>query len=246
MKRDVLVIAHRGASDFLPDNTLESFDQAILEKADMLELDVRQTADGQLVLFHDWYMKRPANNSHTPAISRPVSHALFEQLQSACEERGIILATLEEILARYGNRININIELKAGGYEKKVVEMVRKYGLGGSVVLSSFFPWVIMKLKDIDSSIRTGWIVGQEQVVSANRLARAILSFVFGKVKADSAHFHYEIITPEIIHRYHSRDIPVYAWTVNDTDVMSHLIKLGVDGIITNKPGQLNSIINER
>ena len=53
MKHDVLVIAHRGASDLLPDNTLESFDRAILEKADMLELDVRKTADGELVLFHD-------------------------------------------------------------------------------------------------------------------------------------------------------------------------------------------------
>lgn len=244
MKHDVLVIAHRGASDLLPDNTLESFDRAILEQADMLELDVRKTADGELVLFHDWHIKPPSKNNHAPVLTRPVSHARFDMIQNSCEACGYQPATLPEVLARYGNRININIELKAGGYEQNVIDLVNRYGIADQVVLSSFFPWVIMKLKDIDSSIKTGWIVGQEQVIRANRLARAILSFIFRKVKADSAHFHYEIITPEIIQRFHDRGIPIYAWTVNDDYIMSQLVKLGVDGIITNKPGRLHSLLN--
>jgi glycerophosphoryl diester phosphodiesterase len=244
MKHDVLVIAHRGASDLLPDNTIESFDRALVEKADMLELDVRKTSDGQLVLYHDWYMKPVDNSYRNQGFSKPASHASYSQLYDCCLNDGFQLAILEDVLARYGGKISINIELKAGGYEKEVVDLVHKYDLAGSVVLSSFFPWVIMKLKDIDSEIKTGWIVGQEQVLSVNRLARTILGFIFKKVKAHSAHFHYEIITPEIIYKFHRWEVPIYAWTVNDIDIMKHLIELGVDGIITNKPGQLYSILN--
>jgi len=246
MRRDVLVIAHRGASDLLPDNTIESFDQALLEKADMLELDVRKTSDGRLVLYHDWYMKLSGNSYQTHGLSRPASHASYSQLYDCCFKSGFQLALLENVLDRYGDKISINIELKAGGYEKDVIDLVHKYDLSENVVLSSFFPWVIMKLKDIDSRIKTGWIVGQEQVLSANRLARAILGFIFKKVKADSAHFHYEIITPEIIQKFHKWGVPIYAWTVNDIEIMNLLIGLGIDGIITNKPGSLCSILTDK
>jgi len=246
MKHDTLVIAHRGASDLLPDNTIESFDRALLEKADMLELDVRKTADGQLVLYHDWHMRLTGNSYRMQGLSRPASHASYHQLYDCCLKNGYQLALLEDVLARYRDKISINIELKAGGYEKEVVDLVHRYDLSESVVLSSFFPWVIMKLKHLDSRIKTGWIVGQEQVLSANRLARAILGFIFKKVKADSAHFHYEIITPEIIQKFHSWEVPIYAWTVNDIDMMNHLLRLDVDGIITNKPGQLYSILKDK
>jgi len=246
MKHKILIIAHRGASDLLPDNTIESFDQALLDKADMLELDVRKTSDGHLVLYHDWYMRLAGNSYRLQGLSRPASHASFNQLYDCCQSKGFQLTTLDEVLARYGTKIIINIELKAGGYEKEVINFVRKYDLTESVVLSSFFPWVIMKIKDIDSRIKTGWIVGQEQILSANKLARAILGFIFKKVKADSAHFQYEIITPEIIQKFHERDIPIYTWTVNDSTIMNQLIGLGVDGIITNKPGQLYSIFREK
>ena len=103
-----------------------------------------------------------------------------------------------------------------------------------------------MKLKDIDSSIRSGWIVGQEQVLKVNRLARVMLGWFFKKIKADSAHLHYEIVTPEVLNRFHDQHMPVYAWTVNDPEIMSHLIEIGADGIITNKPGRLNAIKDGR
>jgi glycerophosphoryl diester phosphodiesterase len=244
MDKKLLVIAHRGASDFLPDNTILSFDRATVERADMIELDVRKTADGRLVLYHDWYMRYPCNANKGPGISRMVSHSRYKQLQRCCEESGFQLATLDEVLERYGGRIAINIELKAGGYEQEVIDLIHKYALNGSVVLSSFIPWVIKKLKDIDGSIKTGWIVGQEQIIKANYLVRALMVWLFGKLDADSAHLHYEMVTPEILERFHSRNTPVYAWTVNDLKIMKNLIDIGVDGIITNKPGKLHAVLN--
>lgn len=244
MKRDILNIAHRGASAFLPDNTIESFDQALIEKADMIEMDVRKTADGGIVLFHDWYVKPYRINPLDFSVTRPVSHISFKELSDFCEIEGFRLTSLDEVLQRFGGRIDMNIELKAGGYEYEVLNLVKKYNLTGHVVLSSFFPWIIKKLKDIDNNIKTGWIAGQEQVVYLNRLARPWVEPVFNITGADSVHLHYEIITSGLVRRFQSRSVPVYVWTVDDINIMRRLMGLNVDGIITNKPGQLYSLLN--
>jgi glycerophosphoryl diester phosphodiesterase len=246
MKPDVLNIAHRGASEHLPDNTIASFDQALLENADMIEFDIRKTADGEIVLFHDWYAGINFNEKPNLNYPRLVSHLAFKDLAHFCENNGFRLATLSEVLNRYGNRIDLNIELKAGGYEKEVVDLLYKFNMNGRVVLSSFFPWVIKKIKDIDPKIKTGWIIGQEQVILLNRLARPMVSLLFKNLQAESAHLHYEIITPAIIQHFHSRRIPIYAWTVNEIGIMQMLIKMGIDGIITNRPGTLDSVLNEK
>lgn len=69
MNKNILVIAHRGASAHLPDNTIDSFDQALVEKADMIEMDVRQTADGYLVMYHDRYI--PSTGGSMPEAGVP-------------------------------------------------------------------------------------------------------------------------------------------------------------------------------
>lgn len=229
---------------FLPDNTVDSFNQALIEKADMIEMDVRKTADGKIVLFHDWYVKPYRINPLNFSVTRPVSHISFKELSDFCEVEGFRLVSLEEVLQRFGGQIEMNIELKAGGYEYEVLNVVKKYDLTEHVVFSSFFPWVIKKLKDIDNDIKAGWIVGQEQVVYLNRLARLWIEPVFKITGADSIHLQYEIITPGVLQRFQSHNVPVYVWTVNDTNIMRRLIGLSVDGIITNMPGQLYSLLN--
>ncbi|OQX91678.1 MAG: hypothetical protein B6D58_06845 [candidate division Zixibacteria bacterium 4484_95] len=246
MKKNVLNIAHRGASAFLPDNTIESFKQALVEKADMIELDIRKTADGEIVLFHDWYVKPDRFGSSDFSITRPVSHISFKELSEFCEMKGFGLASLKEILQQFGGYIDINIELKAGGYEYEVLDLVKKYNLKDSILISSFFPWVIKKVKDIDRDIKTGWIAGQEQIIYLNRLVRPWIRLLFKMTGADTVHLHSEIVTAEVIRRFHFYNIPVYAWTVDNISAMHWLIELDVDGIITNRPGQLYSLLNDK
>ncbi|MCD6162058.1 MAG: glycerophosphodiester phosphodiesterase [candidate division Zixibacteria bacterium] len=245
MANQVLNIAHRGASEYLPDNTLESFDRALAENADMIELDVRKTIDGKLVLFHDWTVNIPSAGSPDTNIPKLVSHASSTKLQESCQRNGYRLAMLDETLEHFGGRLDINIELKAGGYEKDVVDLVNEFGLVDSVIISSFFPWIIKKIKNYDNRFKAGWIIGQEQVILLNRLARPIVSLLFDKIEADSAHFHYEIITPAVIKHFHLRQIPIFAWTVNNEHIFSYLIDMGVDGIITDRPGVLHSILQK-
>jgi glycerophosphoryl diester phosphodiesterase len=237
MQNQVLVIGHRGASAYLPDNTIESFQQALIDKADMIELDVRRSVDGELVLYHDWYVQSEFG------ISKPAALATSEEIGRFCLSRGIKLATLDEVLSNFAGKIKINIELKAGGYEIDVLNAVYKYGIAADIVMSSFFPWVILKLKDLDSNIKTGWIVGQEQVLFLNRFGGPPVEMLFKYMKAESIHLHYKIITKRLVKTFHSRGVPVYAWTVDDIALTKKLIQMGVDGLITNKPGQLHNLL---
>jgi glycerophosphoryl diester phosphodiesterase len=246
MANQILNIAHRGASASLPDNTLLSFDRAISENADMIELDVRKTSDNKLVLFHDWTISSYSHSSSEINIPKLVSHTNSEELHNHCQNTGFELAFLDEVLERFGNQVDINIELKAGGYEKEIVDMVNKYDLANRVIFSSFFPWIIKKIKNYDKRLKAGWIIGQEQVILLNRLARPIVSMLFNKMEADSAHLHYEIITPAVISHFHLKHIPIFAWTVNSGSVFDYLIEIGVDGIITDQPGVLRSILEKK
>lgn len=233
-----LVVGHRGASSFKPDNTMASFRQAIADGADMIELDVRKTIDGELVLYHDWYLDSDFG------VSKPAATATFDELSAYCLTRGILLTTLDEVLGEFADKIPLNIELKAGGYEQDVLDAIGRYKMADGFLLSSFFPWVILKLKSLNSRIKTGWIVGQEQVLFLNQFGGPPVEWLFGLMKAESAHLHYKIITAGLIKHFHSKGISVQAWTVDDLDITNRLISGGIDAIITNKPGQLRAFLN--
>jgi glycerophosphoryl diester phosphodiesterase len=238
MSKIPLVIGHRGASAFLPDNTLESFRRAVADGADMIELDVRKTADGELALYHDWYLDSEFG------VSKPAALSTFDELAAYCLTRGIHLATLDEVLSEFSAKIPLNIELKAGGYEQDVLDTLGRYKMSAGFVLSSFFPWVILKLKSLDSHVKTGWIVGQEQVLFLNQFGGPPVELLFGLMKAESVHLHYKIITAGLVKYFHARGFSVQAWTVDDLDITKKLIDYGIDGIITNKPGQLRAFLS--
>jgi glycerophosphoryl diester phosphodiesterase len=238
MVKKVLVIGHRGASAYLPDNTIESFRRAVIDGADMIELDVRKTADGELVLYHDWYLDTAFG------VSKPAALATYKELSEYCRDRGFQITRLDEVLSEFSEKIALNIELKAGGYEQDVLDTLSRYNMSAGVVLSSFFPWVILKLKSIDNKIKTGWIVGQEQVLFLNQFGGPFVEMFFGLMKAESVHLHYKIITASLVRHFHDRGFSVHAWTVDDIDLINKLIEIDIDGIITNKPGQLRALLD--
>lgn len=240
MQNNITIVGHRGASAYLPDNTIESLEQAFREKADMVEFDVRQTRDGELVLFHDW------NITTGEGLALPVASVDYGELKRQCKAEGFELARLEDVLILFGGKLKLNIELKAGGYEEATVEMVARYVDPEEVVFSSFFPWVILKLKHLDRTLRTGWIIGQEQVLFMNRLGAPFVGNLFKLCRADAAHLHYNIITRRLIDKLSHQGVPVYAWTIDDFRIASHLVEIGVEGIITNRPGDLKAYLQAR
>lgn len=231
-----LNIGHRGACAYAPENTAASIEEAISRSADMVEFDLRQTADGVIVLFHD---RTVATRSGRPV---PVSRISFSDLSDIARAAGYRLSTFEEILQGFGPRIPLDIEIKIRGFEEKIIHLLKKYPPAFEPVISSFVPGVIERIKRLDPSIKTGLVLGYSKIPQLNIFARPVVSRLISKTGVDSVHLHRSLASKHILQKLFALGARVYIWTVNDPDEMVRLLKTGVDGIVTDTPDVLYEI----
>ena len=218
-----LIAGHRGARGLAPENTIEAFEKAIELGADMVEFDVRRTADGTLVIHHD----------------EDISGTLLQDLscKQLLELKDVRVPTLEEVLRLCAGRIAVDIELKETGCEEAVLKLVSEHANTDEVIITSFIDSVVARIKEIDSSVRTGLLVGPN-------LPNPLCAILFGpfplrrcaKVGADVVVPHFSLLRFGFLQRARKRGYPVYVWTVNDEAKMERLIKAGVAAIITDFP----------
>lgn len=222
--------AHRGASGCAPENTLSAIDKAIRQGADMAEIDVRPTADGKLVLFHDETLQRTSNGQ-----GRVGEHTLTElrRLDAGgwygSAWQGEIIPELGEVLTATRGRLQLNIELKGFDHnETALMELLRLLSRpedADRCVVTSFDTELIDELKARVPEMRVGYILGPGEVPSwAFRLRIDLLSVERSLV--DAAFMEFATASEK----------PVHVWTVDDPQDMIHYISLGVDAIITNHP----------
>ena len=231
-----LNIGHRGACAYAPENTAASIEEAITRCADMVEFDLRQTADGVIVLFHD-------RTVVTRSAKRvPVSRISFSELSDIAGTAGYRLSTFEEILREFGSRIPLDIEIKVRGFEGKVIHLLKKYPPAFEPVISSFVPGVIERIKRLGPSIRTGLVLGFSKMPQLNIFARPVVIRLISKTGVDSVHLHKSLVSKHILQKLFALGATVYIWTVNDPDEMTRLLKAGVDGIVTDTPDVLYEI----
>ena len=128
--------AHRGASEYMPENTLLSFYTGVYMKANGIETDVRRTADGVLVLFHDNTLERVTGDP------RSVEECTLAELMELKVRKGDYtdrIAVLEDFLRQFAFRdLTFAIELKGAGVERDTADLLRKYGLEKKAVITSF------------------------------------------------------------------------------------------------------------
>ncbi|UCC80621.1 MAG: glycerophosphodiester phosphodiesterase [Candidatus Zixiibacteriota bacterium] len=232
--RKILNIAHRGASAYAPENTLESIEKAIELGADMAEFDLRCTVDGVIVLWHD---ERVWNRDGKLA---PVSNISANDLDLLARGNGFELARFDELLKEFGSRIALDIEIKTGGFEEEIVYLLKKYAVAFPPVISSFHPGVIRKIKRLDSSLKTALVVGNNRIYKVRYLGRAIIRRLALISKANSVHLNIGVVSASVINELTDLGFDLYIWTVNDRRVMENLINMGIAGIITDKPDLLN------
>jgi Glycerophosphoryl diester phosphodiesterase len=222
------IIAHRGASYLAgKDNTLESFQLAIDLGADMVEFDVRSTKDNVLVVIHD-----------STFADTPISWQTFDTLEKEAAERGFHIPTMKEVIDLCHNKIFMDIEIKEAGFESKVVKMCNKYLDYSEYSIKSFKEKVVYRIKKLDSNIRTGLLLGSRKIKLRQRLEE---SFPIGKIircRCDFVSPNEWLATRGFILRMKLMKIPVYVWTVNKGKRMKKFLRLGVDGIITDKPDE--------
>ena len=232
-----LVWAHRGASGYAPENTMEAFLKAIDMNADGIEIDVYFSADRKIVICHDEKMDRVSNGQGS------VTEYTLEELKNfdfGCkfyngERKGIKIATLDELFALYQTcDLYINIEVKSGDAEMPLalVNKAKEYGISERIVYSSFNHLQLQKILEIDSSARVA------PLYSGNWLNMDVYA---ENMKAFAIHPHmFQIKTfPTLVEDCHKKGICVNPWTVNDEASIADMIAAGCDAIITNYPDRV-------
>ena len=250
-------LAHRGASALAPENTIEAFRLAIEEGAGGLELDVHMTRDRQVVVIHDATVDRTTNGSGA------VSEMTLDEVRGfdaghnfspdggptrPYRGRGVRVPTFGEVLEEFPG-VPVNIEIKAGtpGIEEMVLGELREAdALGRALVVST--PHAIVKRfrKVSGGHVSTGasrWEIGVFYFASRILLGRLIRP-AYDALQVPLRHRGIPVVTPRFIRAAHARGVRVDAWTINQADEMRRLLDLGVDVIMTDRPGTLAEVLD--
>lgn len=236
-----LVIAHRGASMYAPENTIAAFELAVEMGADAIELDTMLTADGTPIVIHDPSLERTTNGSGSVA-SKTVAEIKLLDAGSMFDARFAEekIPTLEEVFSAVGNKILINVELKnyaspLDHLPETVIDLVVKKGLADRVLLSSFNPIALIKAQRAYENIRRAALTG-----GGPKIIRGVIE-VFTNYFA--LHPEVSLVNQEMVVKHHAAGNRVNVWTVNEESVMMKLLSMGVDGLITDKPDIAKKVI---
>ena len=220
--------AHRGASEYCPENTMMSFYMGLQMGANGIETDVRRTRDGELVLFHDNTLERVVG------VAGGVADYTYEELQTMLVKKGELydkIPTLKHFLEHFSDRdITFAIELKAEGIEKDVSDLIRQYGIEKKTVVTSFNMEYLKTVKEYAPCIRVGYLT--------RRTDDAVIEELL-TLGADEFCPHADGVTPETVAQWHCIGLNVRAWGIANEDVMKRVYDAGVDGMTANFPDRL-------
>ena len=216
------IMAHRGASGYYPDNSLDAFEHAAELGADMVELDVRETKDGKLVVFHDAAIEINGRE-------KDIEDLKLSEIRKANPD----VCTLEEALECIaGTDMKVMIELKITGVEKAVVDCVKNIGILDRALYGSFKLSAIKKIKRLLPEAHTVYIMQKEDVLED--VLEDIEDYSF-----DTASLKYSLITEKIVRDLHLAGKQVVGWTLNLIDEIKNAVSMGVDGVTTDYPDRV-------
>jgi len=255
-----IVFGHRGASGERPENTLPAFEHALSQGADILETDVHLCSDGAIVVFHDAQLDRTTDGSG-PLASR--SLAELKALDAGYRftpdqgrsfpyrDQGVQISTLQEVFEALPG-VRFNVELK--GSEPRLVEgvlgLVAATGRAHLTLLAAEEEKTMRAVRECRRRLGVDTALGAsvsdvlgfvraalgEGPPPAEPMALQIPATFAGKPLA----------TPELIAYAHHHGVQVHVWTVNEGAEMERLLDLGVDGLMSDFPGQLRSVVDRR
>jgi len=231
-----IIFAHRGDVAHAPENTLPAFQQALQNGADGVELDVKLTADGHVIVIHDSTVDRTTDGkgrveSLTLEAIRKLDAGKWFNEKFADTK----VPLLEEVFEVVGRDKMINIELKYctarhGGLVIKTCELIKRHNNQSQILFSSFFPSSLKVAAQTLPEIPRGLLAMHGFL---GLWARSF-GFMFGDYQA--LHPHISSTSKEQIQRAHRLNRRVHVWTVNTPEEINQLKEWGVDGIITDDP----------
>ncbi len=223
-----IVYAHRGASEYAPQNTMRSFRLGVSQGANGIETDIQRTRDGVLVLFHD------DDTDKILGVSGKISDYTYSELQEFTvrmydgTETNEKIPKLEEFLEFVmGTDLTLALEIKQDGIEKEVVDAVKDHGLADKVTVTSFEFEHIRRVKELMPSLRVGHLIGEitEERIEALR-----------GIGAEEICPKAELITEDDVKHLRALGFSIRAWGVFNIGSAKRMIDLEIDGMTANFP----------
>lgn len=242
-----LRIGHRGAAALVHENTLRSFRKAVEIGVDLVEFDVFELQGGELIVAHSNDLHEVSHGAHEGTVR----DRSLVGLKELCPE----LPTLDEALAFFADEardIGAHLDLKVHGREQDVVEALRRFGLQGRTLVSTFHFRSVRAVARLDSEIRVGItfprsILGITESGRGTSIARGglgalrrampllaarVVSLSHGRALV----LHHSVVGEAAVQRSHEKGVPVIAWTVDDPLDLARVDAAGVDAVVTNDP----------
>ncbi|HHW09311.1 MAG TPA: hypothetical protein GXX29_05000 [Firmicutes bacterium] len=224
------VIAHRGACDTAPENTLPAFREAMTIGSDGIETDVQMTKDGHLVLIHDARVDRTTNGEGL------VSNFTLRELRAldagswfSKNFTGTTIPLLSELLDLCAGQIPLVIEIKAKGIEQLLKENILHHPRGreANITFTSFSLDYLVALKGIWPEAHCGYLVREPSFNLVPGLRASGIRQICPPAKS---------LTSEAVEAWHKEGFTVRAWDVKTEDMVRHCAAIGVDGFTVNFP----------
>jgi glycerophosphoryl diester phosphodiesterase len=238
-----LILAHRGASASAPENTLAAFALAMEQGADGIELDVTRCATGEVVVIHDATVDRTTDGSGAvTALPLETLRALDAGAWFGPSWSGERIPLLDEVFELVGGRLRINIEIKregsGAGLEEQLAAQVRRHALQHDVIISSFSPRALRRIRHFAPELPRALLTALPAPLELT------LAWATPLIEPRALHPHHGMVSATMIRKAHHRGLRVNVWTVNDPAAMRRMIALEVDGIITDRPGDLAQLVH--
>ncbi len=233
------IFAHRGAKAVAPENTIPAFAKALEMGVAGIELDVHCSRDGQLVVIHDATLERTTNGSGNVADYTAAELATLDagsHFHPDFSQVGV--PTLTDVFDLVGDRCVVNVEIKTtapqgGDQVEPLIALIEARGLADQVLISSFDPVTLIKLRWLAPHLRLGLLY---YLPLLPWLRNAWFTPI---MQPEALHPHFSLIDAAEMSWARERGLAVNSWTVNDPAEAQRLAALGVDVIMSDVPDQI-------
>ncbi|MEX1349814.1 MAG: glycerophosphodiester phosphodiesterase [Desulfobacterales bacterium] len=252
-----LVIAHRGGPSLGPESTLYTFRKAVKLGVDVLEMDVRSTRDGQLIILHDDTVSR-TTNATGPAQNYTLVD--LKKLDAAhrwspdngqtfpLRNKGVQIPTLPEVFEAFPQtKLNLEIKEARSSTIQSLCRLIRDHQMTSNVVVASFDTDSLKEFRRLCPQVATS--AGASEARLFFGLQKAYLEAAYSPVvqvlQVPEALGDLRIVNKRFIDAAHARNMRVQVWLANDVTSMQRLLELGVDGIMTDYPQRLMEVLKK-
>ena len=251
------VIAHRGGAALRPENTLAAFAHALEIGADVLEMDVQLTADNAIVCIHDRTVDRTTNGrgavaalslDHIRSLDAGHKWSADGGQTHPFRGKGLRVPMLEEVLSTFpAARMNIEIKYSGVSLAQALCSVIRSTGMGNRVLVASVREEEVDAFRDACPEVATSMTRREAWVFYGAQLAGLEAAYAppVRALQIPDRIGSERMVTASLIAAAHRRNLKVHVWTVNDPERMKELMQFGVDGIITDRPHILISLVRD-